>query len=703
MSLTRLDRQYGRAVRGVWASVLGRVGRSWTDLRSWRDADAARFQRQALPIILAGERQVATLTATYQERLYREVEPHADAVTLDLDEVTGTALRGVDPEDVYQRPFKEVWTALSNDVPLDDAVTRGANRLETLVKTDLQLSRTHTVQALAPQLPKFEYTIRVLQGEYDCALCMIASTQRYRKRDLAPIHPGCDCLIKLVTADEDPGQVIDEDKLDAIHRAVDSALGTHDRGGRAVDYRQILISNEHGEIGPVLSFRGQKFTGPDDVQSTENSDSTSPEHVIPEPVAGISDATRQRIADVREQLPSTRDEWLSARSEVVVPAGRMIDQRIASVEAQIADLQRQREKIVEDTEAEFKRKRTPKAKRADLLDDAVWSTDHAIKSERAFLDELREMAATPRDELPESSRFLLNEVPAKLRYTYRKDEHGRLMPPEEYERYLDSVLSVGEALHDDLGAAFQADSELSRLRENLANADAADKAVALRAVAQRESELTHALLRDVRQMGGSVPAHLGSPSGVKLAAPPNWKEQLDEAFRYFPTDWLARMADSPLEVVGSERAFYASGVGDWPDLMALSTLNLDYHGAFSGYAEEVAAHELGHRMEQYVPGLQELEYTLVRRRAVENGTLNAPKNMADLVDGYNHADNEMTYEDRWPNPYTGKTYESGMPDDPAAVSSEAFQVGLQDVFGRGVYRYGDRELSSFVLAVLALL
>ncbi|MEV5319172.1 hypothetical protein AB0K92_16205 [Streptomyces sp. NPDC052687] len=224
-----------------------------------------RFQRQALPIILAGERQIATLTASYLEQLYRGEADETHRVSVDLDAVTGRSLRGVDPADVYERPFKELRAALADDVSLDEAVNRGAHRLETLVKTDLQLARTHTVREVSADMPRFTYTVRELQGEYDCALCMIASTQRYHKRDLAPIHPGCDCLVKTVTADYDPGQIIDEERLERIHDLVEEALGTFDRGGRAVDYRKIIVSHEHGEIGPVLGFAGQRFTGPDDI------------------------------------------------------------------------------------------------------------------------------------------------------------------------------------------------------------------------------------------------------------------------------------------------------------------------------------------------------------------------------------------------------------------------------------------------------
>lgn len=265
MTLTPLDRRYGTAVRGVWSNVLGRANSSWTKLGSYRDADVRRFRRTTLPTILAGQRTIATLTASYLEQLYAEIADDKKRVALDLDSVTGRALRGVDPEDVYERPFVELRTALSKGATLEDAVSQGAHRLETITKTDLQLARTHTVRDVSADMPGFSYTVRELQGEYNCALCLIASTQRYHKRELAPIHPGCDCLVKTVPADYDPGQVIDDEKLQAIHDAVEDALGRADRGGRAVDYRKIIISHDHGEIGPVLGYRGQRFTGPDEI------------------------------------------------------------------------------------------------------------------------------------------------------------------------------------------------------------------------------------------------------------------------------------------------------------------------------------------------------------------------------------------------------------------------------------------------------
>ncbi|WP_328742898.1 hypothetical protein OG436_29340 [Streptomyces caniferus] len=265
MTVTRRDLQYDAAVRSVWTSVLGRVGLTWKRLGSWRGSDVSKFQRTALPILEGGQRQVANLTTAYLEALYADID-RRKRVDIDLSRVTGEALRGVAPEVVYERPFKEVWTALSNDEPLDVALDRGAHRLETLVKTDLQLARTHTARQVADELPKVSYTIREPVGEYNCALCLVAATQRYWKKELLPIHPGCDCLVKIVTADYDPGQVIDEERLQAIHDAVEAELGDYDRSGRAIDYRKVIVQHDHGEIGPVLGFKGQRFTGPDDIR-----------------------------------------------------------------------------------------------------------------------------------------------------------------------------------------------------------------------------------------------------------------------------------------------------------------------------------------------------------------------------------------------------------------------------------------------------
>lgn len=66
-------------------------------------------------------------------------------------------------------------------------------------------------------------------------------------------------------APSDPGQVIDSPTLELIHNEVERVTGSVDRSGRAPDYRDLVVTNLHGELGPTLGWRGETFTGPADL------------------------------------------------------------------------------------------------------------------------------------------------------------------------------------------------------------------------------------------------------------------------------------------------------------------------------------------------------------------------------------------------------------------------------------------------------
>ena len=99
---------------------------------------------------------------------------------------------------------------------------------------------------------------RVLTGRENCALCVVASTQRYYRGDLLPIHPGCDCGVQPLPPGLAVNQVIDEDLLEQVHQITADRLGVSDRGGRTPDYRKLLTVSEHGEYGPTLSWAQPK-------------------------------------------------------------------------------------------------------------------------------------------------------------------------------------------------------------------------------------------------------------------------------------------------------------------------------------------------------------------------------------------------------------------------------------------------------------
>lgn len=241
---------------------------SWNGLGSWRDADIARLVDRVVPVVLAGQRTVANLTDAY----LASVTNAERAAIVDLE----AGLRGVDPAEVYQRPAVAMRTELKNGASMTDALKVGATRIASLAMTDLQMAQRAQARATIAGSSVEQYR-RVLTGRENCALCVVASTQRYHKADLLPIHPGCDCGIEPFVTNTPKVQVIDRGLLEATHKAIDARLGGYDRGARDLgrgkvvqrngidqfaDYTDLLIVHEHGEYGPTLAWRGEHFDGP---------------------------------------------------------------------------------------------------------------------------------------------------------------------------------------------------------------------------------------------------------------------------------------------------------------------------------------------------------------------------------------------------------------------------------------------------------
>ncbi|MWK39580.1 hypothetical protein GEV43_40000 [Actinomadura sp. J1-007] len=261
-----------RAIIGAYAQTTGQMRASllavlltlWRGLGSWRDGDQAGFLRAAVPQALGAQRQMASLTDAYLAALLADMRGGPPRPT-GAPAPTGAQLRGVDPEVLYARPFRTLYAGLGDDKPFEQAMADAERRLLHVAATDLQLAKTHTARQVLDADPRVTGYRRVLVGSVSCGLCVVASTQRYRKENLLPIHPGCDCAVAPIVGDTDPGQVINEPLLEDVHDAIATTFGKADRGGRAPDYRQFLVTHEHGEIGPVLARTRDRFTGPGDL------------------------------------------------------------------------------------------------------------------------------------------------------------------------------------------------------------------------------------------------------------------------------------------------------------------------------------------------------------------------------------------------------------------------------------------------------
>lgn len=309
MANSRLDAAYAAQVRAVRERV-----DSFTQARfaagEHRDADLERFVAQVVPVVLAARRQVSALTDAYlaqvlSEVLGRRVRPRGP---IDTD-----LLRGVAASEVYARPFVEVRTKLSEGLAYDAAVSASAARLTDITLADMQLAKTHTAQARINVDGVRGYK-RTLTGSKNCALCYLASTQFYHRADLLPIHPGCDCGVQPIAVGDRVNMDAD---LAATHEAVEARFGAADASGRDIglgdprkDYAKVVLVRDHGELGPVLTVKSQRFTR---------------EKAIPKQRLGFQHLTREQV---EHQLGVLRD----------LPDSDYKRRAVAKYEARLAEL-----------------------------------------------------------------------------------------------------------------------------------------------------------------------------------------------------------------------------------------------------------------------------------------------------------------------------------------------------------------------------
>ncbi len=254
--------QFTTLFAALRAAMVQQLYAVWFGLDNYRDASMDEFLDIALPIIQAGQETSAAATTTYMQ--FQTGDDALEVPPMEL--VTGGIIRGgVPPEEVYSRPFKTVWGALSDGHDIEEAVRMGADRLRQLVETDIQLVHTHTSRNLMSNRRDVVGFRRVPTGVYTCALCMVASTQRYQKLDLMPIHPGCDCRVAPIISEDTIPRVVDRETLNRIHEAIAKQFGMSVRDARQIDYRKILLVENHGEYGPTLTVAKHKFTGPNDL------------------------------------------------------------------------------------------------------------------------------------------------------------------------------------------------------------------------------------------------------------------------------------------------------------------------------------------------------------------------------------------------------------------------------------------------------
>lgn len=173
--------------------------------------------------------------------------------------------RVTDPFKVYNRPGKLYARQIAKGVPPIEAFEQAMRLTELLVDTDVRLSQRQmwdqVLRYLAPQLGITHYR-RIVRPELSrtgtCGLCIVASDNTYKVRDLMPLHDRCKCVVLPIIGDNDPGSSLNNLELGDVYA---ESVTSHGWDLKNVRYRV----EEHGEKGPVLVLADHAFTGPDDL------------------------------------------------------------------------------------------------------------------------------------------------------------------------------------------------------------------------------------------------------------------------------------------------------------------------------------------------------------------------------------------------------------------------------------------------------
>lgn len=267
---------YQQQTTAARAQLLAWIAALWQSLPDYRNQSMRDFSTQAVPLVNAAMGHTQALTSAYLASRAAAAGASATPAAVPLLSVADVR-GGADAAQVYERPFHLVWRMLHDGSPVAQAVQAGEARVVSLAATDLQLAKTHTTQKTLAKTRHIAGYRRVLEGPHSCALCIVAATKVYHKAELMPIHPGCDCSVDpLFDGETGDGITLDPALLDAAHATIaaqfgaDSTAAREIRGaltarGNPVLYKDVLITHDHGELGPILGLRGQRYLGPSDI------------------------------------------------------------------------------------------------------------------------------------------------------------------------------------------------------------------------------------------------------------------------------------------------------------------------------------------------------------------------------------------------------------------------------------------------------
>lgn len=210
-------------LRGLTETAVQRI---WESMPAYNRENIDEWLARVLPVIDTAQRSSASLTEAYLARSLGR-QPWG----IGSDEVTGAAVRsGVQPSEVYQRPFVTLWSALGDGAPFATAAAGALARARSSAAIDVQLAMRATANAVQEREPSIQGYVRVADAGA-CSFCSEVDGAFLKSADAMPLHNNCGCGVEPLT---DPVRTTPTPPTVAVH--------------------------QHGELGPVLADPAHDFT-----------------------------------------------------------------------------------------------------------------------------------------------------------------------------------------------------------------------------------------------------------------------------------------------------------------------------------------------------------------------------------------------------------------------------------------------------------
>lgn len=165
--------------------IVASVASVWHGLAHYDREQLDQFLATVLPLTAAANAQAVALTEAFLAQALGR-----PPLGVDPQQVVAGIRNGVTPEQVYERSFIAVWSALKQGAPWEQAAKLGLDRATSAAATDVQLSFTHTLRAVGT-VDRHIGGFRRIPDPTACDFCRAASGQLYHTGDLMPLHNHC--------------------------------------------------------------------------------------------------------------------------------------------------------------------------------------------------------------------------------------------------------------------------------------------------------------------------------------------------------------------------------------------------------------------------------------------------------------------------------------------------------------------------------